>query len=307
MSTEYMGLSSGFVARSSAHRSSVASFRRATAGNLPTVIGRKQHRVQTIARLNNVSIRTPEGSTILDRISWSLEPGEHWAIIGPNGAGKTTLLSILSAERHPSSGTVELLGEMFGRTDLRKLRTRIARVDASLRMLDWLHGTEAVLTGLRNTTWPHWDDWNDAEYARARTLLASIGAGQFADAEIAHLSAGERQRIRLARALIKDPELLLLDEPTTGLDFPGREALLQSLDALTTARPALPTVTVSHHLEELPASTTHAMLLRDGTIQQAGPIRSVLTSACVSTCFGFPIEVYQMHGRWAARAAAGWT
>ncbi|MCA9834897.1 MAG: ATP-binding cassette domain-containing protein [Thermomicrobiales bacterium] len=263
--------------------------------------------MQSIAQLDDISLRTPEGKIILNHISWSLESGQRWAILGPNGAGKTTLLSILSAERHPSTGSVELLGETFGRTDLRALRMRIAKVDPSLRMLDWLHGSEAVLTGIRNTTWPHWDDWGDAEYARATALLESIGAGQFANEEIAHLSAGERQRIRLARALIKDPELLLLDEPTTGLDFPAREALLLSLDALTTSHPDLPTLTVSHHLEELPASTTHVMLLRGGEILEAGPTSEVLTSANVSACFGFPIDVFEMGGRWGARAAAGWT
>lgn len=264
-------------------------------------------KMQTIARLNDVFLRTPEGKTILSSISWELLRGQRWAILGPNGAGKTTLLSILSAERHPSTGSVEVLGETFGRTDLRALRTRIAKVDPSLRMLDWLHGCEAVLTGLRNTTWPHWDDWGDAEYQQARDLLASIGAGQFSEEEVGHLSHGERQRIRLARALIKDPELLLLDEPTTGLDFPAREALLQSLDTLTTTRPDLPTITVSHHLEELPASTSHVMLLQGGGILEAGEIQRVLTSENVSACFGFPITVFEMDGRWGARAAAGWT
>lgn len=259
------------------------------------------------AILTDISIRTPEGKVILDAISWHIERGQHWAILGPNGAGKTTLLGILAAERHPSSGTVELLGETFGRTDLRELRKRIARVDPSLRMLDWLHGAEAVLTGIRNTTWPHWDDWGDAEYARARQMLANIGAAQFADTEIEHLSHGERQRIRIARALIKEPELLLLDEPATGLDFPAREALLQSLDRLADSHPELPTVMVSHHLEELPSSTSHVMLLREGAILAAGPIDEMLTSELVSACFGFPIEVHTMDGRYAARAAAGWT
>lgn len=261
----------------------------------------------TVAHFSNVSLRTPEGKVILNDVTWTLESGQRWAILGPNGAGKTTLLSILSAERHPSTGTVNLLGETFGRTDLRELRMRIAKVDPSLRMLDWLHGTEAVLTGIRNTTWPHWDAWGDAEYKQARELLTSIGAAEFADQEITHLSHGERQRIRLARALIKDPELLLLDEPTTGLDFPAREALLQSLDKLTRSHPDLPTITVSHHLEELPASTTHVMLLRGGEILTAGCIRDVLTSENISSCFGFPIDVHEIGGRWAARAAAGWT
>lgn len=260
-----------------------------------------------IAELTDISIRTPEGKQILSDISWTINPAEHWAIIGPNGAGKTTLLSIVSAERHPSEGTVELLGEAFGRTDLRELRKRIARVDPSLRMLDWLHGAEAVLTGIRNTTWPHWDDWGDAEYAQARAMLDQIGARRLADEEIGHLSHGERQRIRIARALIKSPDLLLLDEPATGLDFPAREALLQSFDQLTRSLPELPTVMVSHHLEELPASTSHVMLLRDGRVLAAGAASDMLTSELISECFGFPIDVHYFDGRWAARAAAGWT
>lgn len=263
--------------------------------------------VTNSAALVDVSLRTPEGKQILSDISWTINPGEHWAIIGPNGAGKTTLLSILAAERHPSQGTVTLLGETFGRTDFRELRKRIARVDPSLRMLDWLHGVEAVLTGIRNTTWPHWDDWGEPEYAHAREMLESIGATRLANEEIGHLSHGERQRIRIARALIKNPELLLLDEPATGLDFPAREALLQSFDRITTSYPDMPTVMVSHHLEELPTSTSHVMLMKDGGVLAAGPTNQMLTSELISTCFGFPIDVHVFDGRWAARAAAGWT
>lgn len=264
-------------------------------------------RVSLIAQLQDISIRTPEGKQILSDISWQIHPGEHWAIIGPNGAGKTTLLSILAGERHPSAGEVELLGETFGKTDLRELRKRIARVDPSMRMLDWLHGVEAVLTGIRNTMWPHWDDWGEKDFAAARQLLESIGAGRLAEEEIGHLSHGERQRIRIARALIKSPELLLLDEPATGLDFPAREALLRSFDQITQSQPDLPTVMVSHHLEELPVSTSHVLLIKEGSVLAAGPTDETLTSELISECFGFPIDVHTMDGRWAARASAGWT
>lgn len=263
--------------------------------------------VTQIAQLTDVSLRTPEGKHILSNVSWRVQSGEHWAIIGPNGAGKTTLLGIVAGERHPSSGTVTLLGETFGRTELRELRKRIARVDPAHRMLDWLHGVEAVLTGIRNTTWPHWDDWGENDYSHARELLESIGAGRLANEEIGHLSHGERQRIRIARALIKQPELLLLDEPATGLDFPAREALLQSFDQITKTHPELPTVMVSHHLEELPVTTSHVMLMKDGCVLASGPSAEMLTSDLVSQCFGFPIEVHTLNGRWAARAAAGWT
>lgn len=260
-----------------------------------------------IAQLQDVSLRTPENKYILSNVNWEIQPSEHWAVIGPNGAGKTTLLNILAAERHPSQGEVALLGETFGRADLRELRKRIARVDPSFRMLDWLHGVEAVLTGIRNTTWPHWDDWGEEEFSHARDILRSIGAERLADEEIGHLSHGERQRVRIARALIKRPELLLLDEPATGLDFPAREALLRSFDQLTQSHPELPTVMVSHHLEELPASTSHVLLMKEGRVLASGPAVDMLTSGPVSECFGFPIDVHTLNGRWAARAAAGWT
>jgi iron complex transport system ATP-binding protein len=260
-----------------------------------------------VVSLAHVSVWTPERKRILDDISWEVHAGEHWVVLGPNGAGKTTMLSVVGAERHPSEGQVTILGERFGHTDMRQLRSRIGRVDPALRMLDWLLGQEAVLTGLRNTIWPRWEDWGDAEYARAREALALIGCGEFAEREIGTLSHGERQRVRIARALIAEPALLLLDEPATGLDFPSREALLGSLDALAERRPELPTIMVSHHLEDLPTSVTHVLLLRQGAILAAGETREMLTSELISACYGFPIDVHELDGRWAARASAGWT
>jgi iron complex transport system ATP-binding protein len=257
--------------------------------------------------LGGVSIWTPEKKVILDDVTWAIRPGEHWVVLGPNGAGKTTTLSLLAAERHPSAGTARIFGETFGQTDMRALRGRIGRVDPALRMLDWLTAREAVLTGLKNTTWPQWDDWGAEEYAAAHAALDAVGAADLAEREIGPLSHGERQRVRIARALIKAPELLLLDEPATGLDFPAREALLASLDGMTTTYPDLPTVMVSHHLEELPTSVTHVLLMRSGAVLAQGPVREILTSDLVSECFGFPIDVHELDGRWAARASAGWS
>jgi iron complex transport system ATP-binding protein len=254
-----------------------------------------------------VSLWTPEKKLILDGITWLVQPGEHWAVLGPNGAGKTTLLSLLGAERHPSSGTVELLGERVGRTDMRALRARIGRVDPSVRALDWLTGRELVLTGLKNTIWPRWDDWGDGEYAQADALLDLVGCQEYAHRELGTLSLGERQRIRIARALISSPEMLLLDEPATGLDFPAREALLMSLDAMAAKNLVMPTVMVSHHLEDLPLSVSHALLLREGRIMSMGRVREMLTSELITECYGFAIDVHQFDGRWAARASAGWT
>lgn len=260
-----------------------------------------------VVDLRGVSIWTPEKKRILDTIDWQVERGQHWVVLGPNGAGKTTMLSVVGAERHPSEGTATILGERLGKTDMRELRRRIGRVDPTLRMLDWVTVEEAVLTGLKNTIWPQWNDWDERDYARARDVLALVGLGDFAGREVKTLSNGERQRVRIARSLIQEPEVLLLDEPATGLDFPAREALLASLDALAEDQPELPMVMVSHHLEDLPTSVTHAMLMRDGKVLAAGEAGEMLTSELVSECFGFPIEVHEFGGRWAARAAAGWT
>lgn len=260
-----------------------------------------------VVDIDAVTVRTPERKDLIHEVSWRVMPGERWVVLGPNGAGKTTLLSVLGAERHPSEGTARILGETFGRTDMRQLRSRIGRVDPSMRMLDWLTSTEVVLTGLRNTIWPRWQDWTPDDYARAQELLNLLGCGWFEDREIKTLSHGERQRIRIARALIAEPDLMLLDEPATGLDFPAREALLSSLDSLTATRPILPTIMVSHHLEDLPTSVTHVLLLKDGAVLAQGPVTELLTSELVSECFGFPIDVHTWEGRWTARAAAGWS
>ena len=258
------------------------------------------------ARFDRVAVWTAERKSILDDVSWSVAPGEHWVVLGPNGAGKTTLLSLLGANRHPSSGEVTLLGETFGRTDMRALRRRISLVDPAARTLDWLTAEEVILTGLTNTLWPRWAEWTNGDRARARDLLQLVGCTHLATREIKTLSHGERQRVRIARALMAEPELLLLDEPATGLDLPAREALLSALDGLTIASPALPTVMVSHHLEELPASTSHALLLRDGRMLTAGHASDTLTSSLISTCFGVAVEVQASEGRFFARAAPGW-
>jgi iron complex transport system ATP-binding protein len=164
-----------------------------------------------------------------------------------------------------------------------------------------------VLTGLKNTVWPRWEDWGDAEYARADALLELVGCQEYAERELNTLSHGERQRIRIARALISSPDLLLLDEPATGLDFPAREALLTSLDAMTREHPEMPSIMVSHHLEDLPTSVTHVLLLKEGRILAKGPVSGLLTSEKITACYGFPIDVHEFGGRWAARASAGWT
>ena len=270
--------------------------------NTPAADGR----VDPVLVFSDVRLWTPAGADILRDISWTVWPGEHWALLGPNGSGKSTLLALAGAVRHPSGGTVTVLGGRLGRVDMAGLRRRIGVVDPMLRLLDWLTVEDVVLTGATGTIRPLWDRYGQAERSRARELLALVGCAELADREIATCSQGERQRVRIARALMPAPPLLLLDEPAVGLDLPAREALLGALAALAAADPALTTVLVTHHLEELPATTTHALLLRAGEVVAAGPVAETLTSENVSACFGFDVLVGREAGRWAGRAAAGW-
>lgn len=259
-----------------------------------------------VLAIEDVRIWVPDGTEILRGVSWTVRRGEHWALLGPNGSGKSTLLSLAGAVRHPSQGAVTVLGGRLGQVSLWELRERIGVVEPTLKILDWLTVEEVVLTGATGTVWPLPDRTGEAERTRARVLLDLLGCAGLASREITTCSQGERQRVRIARALMPDPPLLLLDEPATGLDLPAREALLAALAALAASHPDLATILVSHHLEELPPSTTHALLLRDGSVVAAGPARGVLTTANVSAAFGFPVTIHYDGTRWSARATANW-
>ena len=243
------------------------------------------------------------GNLLLDSVSLTVREGEHWALLGANGAGKSTMLSLLGAQVHPTRGAVEVLGRILGRVDLRWLRTQLGHVDprhplgAPLRLFD------VVLTGLTNTIEPvpRWRPDADA-VARAHRLVATLGLTHRAEARWQTLSQGERGRALIARALVAEPKLLLLDEPATGLDLAAREQLLESMDQLRRTDTRLATVLVTHHLEELPASTTHAVLIRAGRLVAAGPAAQVLTSEHVSACFDHPVRIERVDGRWSARA-----
>jgi iron complex transport system ATP-binding protein len=239
---------------------------------------------------------------LLDGVDWDVGAGEHWVVLGPNGAGKTTLMHLAGAMAQPSAGTVEVLGATLGRVDIRALRESIGFVDARLaRSLRGNYtGLQTVLTGAFNTIILQPRRLEPAHDARAHELMGLVSALDLADRRFEDCSQGERQRLLLARALMGDPRLLLLDEPASGLDLPGREGLVAALVSLARDRPELPTVTVTHHLEEIAPSTTHALLLRDGRVLASGPIADVLTSARVSDCFGVPVEVTSRRGRWAA-------
>jgi iron complex transport system ATP-binding protein len=199
-----------------------------------------------------------------------------------------------------------VLGKRLGTVSLWALREQIGHISPSQTVHDWQSVHEVVLTGATSTAWVLMDRIGESDYARARELLELVGALDLKDREFATLSQGEKQRVRIARALMGDPPLLLLDEPATGLDLPSREALLSALATMSHAKPELATVFVSHHLEELPPSTTHAMLLRAGEIVASGHARDVLTSAHISAAFGYPIDVTCHDGRWSARGSANW-
>ncbi|HLU71649.1 MAG TPA: ATP-binding cassette domain-containing protein [Nonomuraea sp.] len=261
-----------------------------------------------VVELEGVGVRAG-GKTLLDAVDWRVAYGDHWVVLGPNGAGKTTLLSLAAAVRHPTVGAVTVLGHRLGRVDLRELRRHIGLVSSSQHLIDEElleeEGATAhtvVLTGHTATSAPLWDRYGDAEHERALRLLADLGCKDLADRRFRVCSQGERARIRVARALMADPAVLLLDEPFAGLDLPAREDLITAVEHLAETRPVLTTITVTHHLEEVPATTTHALLLREGRVLAAGPVADVLTPANLSDCFGLPLHVDRLHGRWYARS-----
>ncbi|MER5197204.1 ABC transporter ATP-binding protein [Streptomyces sp. NPDC002755] len=242
------------------------------------------------------------GRAILQEISLTVRAGEHWALLGANGAGKSTLLSLLGALVHPTRGTVEVLGRRLGRVDVRELRAHVGHVDPRHPLSEPLTVRDVVLTGLTNSVAPvpRWRP-TSAQEARADHLVDTLGLAGHRTARWPTLSQGQRGRALIARALMPEPRLLLLDEPATGLDLPGREQLLDALDSLRRAHPRLATVLVTHHLEELPAGTTHALLLRDGRALAQGPAPDVLTGDRVGKCFDLPLALERHGGRWTVR------
>jgi iron complex transport system ATP-binding protein len=209
-----------------------------------------------VLAIEDAKVWVADGTEILRGISWTVHRGEHWALLGPNGSGKSTLLSLAGAVRHPSPGAVTVLGGRLGTVSLWELRERIGVIDPALKILDWLTVEEVVLTGATGTIWPLPDRIGDAERTRARALLDLLGCAGLAAREITTCSQGERQRVRIARALMPDPPLLLLDEPATGLDLPAREALLAALATLASTHPHHATNLLTPPHEEHPPPTT---------------------------------------------------
>jgi iron complex transport system ATP-binding protein len=244
------------------------------------------------------------GKTLLERVDWTVEEDERWAVLGPNGAGKTTLLQVAAAELHPTSGEAYVLGERLGRVDVFELRPRIGF--ASAATVHRIPGHERVLDVVVTAGYAVFGRWREAygdlDVRRARRLLDRFGVGDLADRTFDTLSEGERKRVQIARALMTDPELLLLDEPAAGMDLGRREDLLRRLTSLA-ADPEAPTpVLVTHHVEELPPGISHVLLLRDAKVVAAGLTRDVLTDANLSTAFGISLHVERRAGRWFAHA-----
>lgn len=246
-----------------------------------------------------------QGRSLIDSVSVDVRAGQQWALLGPNGAGKSTLLALCGARLHPTDGTVHVLGHRLGRVDMRWLRTHIGHVDPALRIEPYLSIREVVLTGLlaASDLPKRWVP-TDTESRRGDELIYALGLSARASSRWSALSHGERGRALIARALITQPQLLLLDEPTTGLDLAAREILLNVLADLRVLRPELSSMLVTHHLEELPTSTTHALVLAGGRALAAGRIEEVLTSEVISRAFGHPLRIDRHNGRWSATGAA---
>ena len=257
----------------------------------------------TVLSLTGVGV-VRDGAELLSDVSWTVRDDERWVVLGPNGAGKTTLLQVAGAALFPSRGEVELLGERYGRADLGELRTRVGLSSALLadRVPGHERALDVVVTAAHGVLGRWREDYDADDVARAGQLMGRVGLRGFADRRFGTLSEGERKRVLLARALMTDPELLLLDEPAAGLDLGAREALLRLLTRLSADSGAAPTVLVTHHVEEVPVGTTHALLLARGRVVASGPVREVLTGALLSRAFGLPLVVDERDGRFAARA-----
>lgn len=259
-----------------------------------------------VLELSDLSV-VRDGNRILDFLSWSVEPDQRWVILGPNGAGKTTLLQVVSATIHPSSGSATILGERLGRVDVFELRPRIGF--ASTALARRIPGNEAVLDVVMTAAYSVTGRWNEQyeelDERRARRVLDEWRLGHLADRLFGTLSDGEQKRVQIARAVMTDPELLLLDEPAASLDLGAREELLQLLGAYASAPESPAMVMVTHHVEEIPPGFTHALLLANGTIRAAGPIAEVVTADNLSSAFGLDLVVSTSeNGRFAARAAS---
>ncbi|HSI92976.1 MAG TPA: ABC transporter ATP-binding protein [Jiangellaceae bacterium] len=256
-----------------------------------------------VLELADVSV-VRSGNHLLKEITWSVADGDRWAILGPNGAGKTTLLQIAATNIHPTSGYAAVLGEMLGTVDVFELRPRVGLT--SVALADRIPRSEVVRDVVVTASYAVVGRWREAyenyDEERARWLLDRLGVSELANRTFGTLSEGERKRVQIARAMMADPELLLLDEPAAGLDLGGRESLVATLGELATDPRSPAMVLVTHHVEELPRGFTHLLLLRAGAVVAAGPLDETLTDDNLSATFGIPLKLARADGRWTARA-----
>jgi iron complex transport system ATP-binding protein len=255
-------------------------------------------------RLRGVGL-TRDGRELLDGVDLDVAPDERWVVLGANGSGKTSLVRIASLALHPSRGTVDVLGQRLGRVDVRSLRPRIGLASAAVadQLRPTLTALEVVVTARHGALEPWWHTYTDADRHAAAACLSRLDVAHLAARPFGTLSSGERQRVLVARALLGDIGILLLDEPTAGLDLGAREALVAALGALATDPTAPPLVFVTHHVEEIPPGTTSALVLRGGRVLAAGEIGTTLTAPVLSEAFGLPLALHHRSGRWSATAA----
>ena len=257
-----------------------------------------------VLQLSDVSV-VREGNHILDSVSWTVEDNERWVILGPNGAGKTTLLQLASAMIHQTSGVVKILDATLGRTDVFDLRPRIGfastararRIPATERVLDVVLTAAYAVAGRWN------EAYEDIDVRRAQRVLAEWKLDDLEERRFGQLSDGEQKRVQIARSVMTDPELLLLDEPAASLDLGAREELLQLLGGYARAEQAPAIIMVTHHVEEITLGFGHALLISQGRITAAGPIGEVITSEKLTEAFGLELRVEERGGRFTARAA----
>ncbi|MFC5370186.1 ABC transporter ATP-binding protein [Arcanobacterium bovis] len=239
------------------------------------------------------------GHTILDRVQWSINEGERWVVLGANGAGKTTLIQLIAGRMHPTEGKVSIIGEEVGKVDLAELRPLVGLLSSALDVK--IPASERVLDVVRTAAYGMTATWNESyeeeDDARARSVLASLGVEALSERKMGTLSTGEKKRVGIARALMPNPEILVLDEPASGLDLGGREKLLGSLSDLSGEMAAPVIVMVTHHVEEIPRGFTHALLLKSGKVFASGVIDDVITSEYISEVFDVDVTIEQRNGR----------
>lgn len=258
-----------------------------------------------VLELADVVVRR-NARNIVDHVDWRVAADERWVVLGPNGAGKTTILQLAATLLHPSSGTLTVLDEQLGRTDVFELRPRIGF--ASSAMAKRVPADETVLDVVLTAAFSVLGRWNEDYEAiderRARRVLSEWRLDHLAERTFGTLSDGEQKRVQIARAVMTDPELLLLDEPTASLDLGAREELLGLLGGFAQAPTTPAMIMVTHHVEEIPVGFTHVLLLRDGAVVAAGPLAQTLTAQNLSDTFGMSIVLTAADGRWAARAGS---